>query len=82
MSVVELTADPANYVQPQIWPCRDGYDEQNWVFHSDGSIELRCTGLCLDVKDGYNGEDRETVVQLYNCIPGSTNQQWDYVEGY
>lgn len=64
---------------PHIWNCYDGLEAQKWVFHSNGQIELRCTGLCLDVKDGYNGNDRVAIVQLYNCIPGNKNQEWDLV---
>lgn len=52
------------------------------MYHSDGHIELGCTGFCLDVKDGYNGDDRESVVQLWDCIPGSRNQLFDTVTGY
>lgn len=68
-------------MQPHLWTCYDGLDVQQWVFRSDGHIELGCTGLCLDVKDGYNGDDvnRSSVVQLWECVPGSRNQEWDYV---
>lgn len=79
-----LTPDPANGATPHLWDCYDGLDVQQWVFHSDGHIELGCTGLCLDVKDGYNGDDigRRSVLQLWDCIPGNRNQEFDYVTQY
>lgn len=77
----QLTPDPGNGALPHIWDCYDGLDVQQWVYHSDGHIELGCTGYCLDVKDGYNGDDafRHSVIQLWDCIPGSTNQLFDLV---
>lgn len=74
-----LTSDPGNGVLPHIWDCYDGLDVQQWVYHSDGHIELGCTGYCLDVRDGYNGDgiDPASTIQLWDCIPGSRNQLFD-----
>ncbi|CAK9782318.1 unnamed protein product [Cutaneotrichosporon oleaginosum] len=68
---IDATLNPGNGVLPHAWECIDGAWQQNWVIHRDGRIELAGRGLCLDVRDG------GTDVQLWECIAGNTNQQFD-----
>lgn len=68
-----LTVDPGNGVQPHMWQCYPGAPQQNWVYRSDGLIELSGRGLCLDLTDG----DTYKNVQLWACDGGNRNQQWD-----
>lgn len=75
----DSTAEPSNGVVPHGWQCYDGVTQQQWIAHSNGLIELGCSGYCLDLKDGYNGRDsnKDIVVQLWDCTPGNKNQEWD-----
>ncbi|BEJ18238.1 hypothetical protein CspHIS471_0705150 [Cutaneotrichosporon sp. HIS471] len=70
---IDATLNPGNGVQPHAWECIDGAWQQNWVFHTDGRIELAGWGLCLDVTDG----DTDKPIQLWECFAGNTNQQFD-----
>jgi hypothetical protein len=56
-----------------MWQCYDGVWQQQWRYHADGTIRLDGHNLCLDVTDGDPTKD----VQMWECFPGNTNQQWD-----
>jgi streptogrisin C len=45
-----------------MWDCHDGAN-QNWTFHSDGTV--RAMGMCMDV--AWGSRDNGAVIQLAHC---------------
>ncbi|GMK59824.1 hypothetical protein CspeluHIS016_0900410 [Cutaneotrichosporon spelunceum] len=70
---IDSTLDLRNGVRPHMWDCIPGAFQQQWVQHSNGWIELKGHGLCLDVVDG----NSDNGIQLWECSEGNINQQWD-----
>ncbi|BEI86661.1 hypothetical protein CcaverHIS002_0700070 [Cutaneotrichosporon cavernicola] len=45
-----------------------------WVQYDHGTIKLKSTNVCLDLKDGNTAQG--TPVQQWQCYRGNQNQQW------
>ncbi|EKD05506.1 carbohydrate-binding module family 13 protein/putative endo-1,3-beta-glucanase [Trichosporon asahii var. asahii CBS 8904] len=60
--------------RPTVQGCVDKKESQQWVIHSNGQVELGCSGFCLDVMDGGN------QIQLWDCVAGNKNQEFDVVQ--
>ncbi|EJT47356.1 carbohydrate-binding module family 13 protein/putative endo-1,3-beta-glucanase [Trichosporon asahii var. asahii CBS 2479] len=60
--------------RPTVQDCVDKKQSQQWVIHSNGQVELGCSGFCLDIMDGGN------QIQLWDCVAGNKNQEFDVVQ--
>lgn len=57
-----------------IRPC-SGAAGQDWVF-ANGAITTFGGSKCLDVTNGVDADG--TNLQVWDCVPGNSNQQWTY----
>ena len=70
-----LTAEGTeNGASVDIQPCH-ALANQAWLF-TGGTVNIFNSTKCLDVKDGADADG--TLIQLWDCTPGNTNQQWYY----
>ena len=70
-----LTAEGIeNGASVDIQPCH-ALANQAWLF-TGGTVNIFNGTKCLDVKDGVDADG--TLIQLWDCTAGNTNQQWFY----
>ncbi len=69
-----------NGVQMKIWQCFADLPQQSWVPSVDaaqsGPIALSVNNVCLDLTNGVDAD--RTILQIWQCVPGNTNQIWSY----
>lgn len=70
-----LTAEGLdNGASINVEPCQ-ALANQAWLF-TGGAVTIFNQTKCLDVKDSVDADG--TLVQLWDCVEGNTNQQWYY----
>jgi len=66
--------NPTSGTKLKIWQSYPGIPAQSWYYTADSRIALTGSGLCLDLPGGVTTPG--TVLQLWKCSTGNTNQVW------